>query len=364
MTQRTADATRPTVQSGDPGRTGTSRTDTGQAEGKQSRIARLRTKYPWLDHLLRANESFGEQHGNHYAAAITYFSVLSLIPILMVAFAIAGYILAGNHSLLDQLQHGITKSVPGSLGDTLSDAVDQAIKSRNTVGVLGLLIALYSGVGWMGNLRDALTAQWGQDKPKTPFLRTMVVDLLSLLGLGLAIGVSLGITVVGNWLAPKLLALVGLADTGWAKALVVIATVVLSIAANWLVFLWVIGRLPRVRVSLRNTVRGALVAAIGFEVLKQLASILLRSTSSSPTGAVFGSVISLLVFTNLVCRLLLMVTAWTATAPGNLRPRPVPAPPPAVIRPLVTTRVGLGPTGAVALLLIGTLTGLGLRRKG
>ncbi|HEX9334500.1 MAG TPA: inner membrane protein YhjD, partial [Pseudonocardiaceae bacterium] len=40
----------------------------------QSRISRLRSKYPSLDHLIRANESYGDHYGNHYAAAITYFS--------------------------------------------------------------------------------------------------------------------------------------------------------------------------------------------------------------------------------------------------------------------------------------------------
>jgi len=86
--------------------------------------------------------------------------------------------------------------------------------------------------------------------------------------------------------------------------------------------------------------------------------------SHSPTGAVFGSIIGLLVFANLVSRFLLMVTAWTATARENQTGRTtVPAPPPAVIRPTVVTRTGLGPAAAAGLLAAGTLAGWALRRK-
>lgn len=330
---------------------------------KESLIARQRRLHPWFDHVMRANESFGDHYGNHYAAAITYFSVLSLIPILMVAFAIAGIVVAGNTHLLGELQSGITKSVPGALGDTLKSVVNTAISSRGTVGIVGLVIALYSGIGWMSNLRDALTAQWGQERGNLPMLKTLLKDLLALIGLGLALVVSFAITIAGTGMGEFLLRLVNLDQNSWALALLRVGTVVLSLAANWLVFLWVIAKLPRERVGLRSAMRGALVAAVGFEILKQAATLLLKSATSSPTGAVFGSVIGLLVFANLVSRFLLMVTAWTATARENMVPAEVPVPPPAVIRPLVRPRTGLGPAGAFGLLAAGTLTGFALRRK-
>ena len=331
--------------------------------GKESRITRLRKAHPWVDHLFRANESFSAHYGNHYAAAITYFSILSLVPILMVAFAIAGIVLAGNTHLLTELQQSITKSMPGELGNTVNKIVSEAIEARTAVGVVGLVVALYSGVGWMSNLRDALTAQWGQERGKLPLIKTTLSDLGALIGLGIALAVSFAITVVGTGIGEFLLRLAGLADNGWADALLVVLTIVLSLVANWLVFLWVIARLPRERVGLRSAMRGALVAAVGFEVLKQLATILLKSATHSPTGAVFGSVIGLLVFANLVARFLLMVTAWTATARENAVPEVIEAPPPAVIRPIVRPREGLGPVGAAGLLAAGTLTGLALRRK-
>lgn len=312
-----------------------------QDGGEEKLLPRLRRKHAWLDHLVRANDAFTERYGNHYAAAITYFSVLSLIPLLMVGFAVAGFVLAGNEAALSELRDGIIRSAPEGLGDLFASIVGAALESRAGAGLLGLALALYSGLGWMTNLRDALTAQWGQEKKKLPFLSTRLKDLLALIGLGLALVVSFGLTAVGSGVGRFLLGLVGLEDAGWAKALLQAATVVLSLTANMLVFLWVLSQLPREKVAPRSAVRGAIIAAIGFEVLKQVGGLYLTSVTSSPSGALFGPIIGLLVFAYLVARFLLFVTAWTATATENLT-RTVEPPAPAVVRPVVAVRRGRG----------------------
>jgi membrane protein len=299
-----------------------------------------------------------DRNGDHYGAAITYFSVLSLFPLIMIAFAMTGFVLAGNESLLRDLQESITKAAPSGLGETLNDVIDQAIKSRTTVGLLGLLAAAYSGLGWMSNLRDALSAMWGHEVSDRPFLRKLLSDVLSLISLGLALIISFGITAIGTGLGSSLLRMVGLADDAWATFLLLLATIALSLATNWLVFLWVLTRMPRQRVSARAAVRGALFAAIGFEILKQLATVYLSIVGSSPTGALFGPIIGLLLFANLVARLLLFVTAWTATARENLVPE-VPKPPaPAVIRPNVEVHGGPRVRDGALLLGAGVLAGV------
>ena len=80
-----------------------------------SRLARLRSRHAWLDHLVRAGERYTETHGTHYAAAITYFSVLALVPLLMVAFASVALVLASNPALLARLKAEIGKALPAGL---------------------------------------------------------------------------------------------------------------------------------------------------------------------------------------------------------------------------------------------------------
>lgn len=334
------------------------------ADKKESFLTRQRRARPWLDHLVRAGEAYTERYGNHYAAAITYFSVLSLFPLLMIAFAVAGFVLAGNDALLTEMKNGITEAVPSGLGKTINEVVDEAIESRGAVGIIGLLAAFYSGLGWMSNLRDALTAQWGLEHKQRPFLATTVKDLLALFGLGLAMAVSFGLSAAGSGLGSWLLGLVGLDDDAWALFMLRLATIVLSLIANWLVFLWVLSRLPREKVSARSAIRGAAAAAVGFEVLKQVFTIYLESVMDSPSGQLFGPIIGLLLFANFVSRFLLFITAWTATAQENVV-EPPPPPPPAVIQPRMVVRGGPTVGGAAGLLGVGALVGLlvGRRRR-
>ena len=284
-------------------------------------LERYRQRHPWLDHLLRAGQSYSEHHGDHYAAAITFFSVLSLVPIMMIAFAAAGFVLAGNPELLRHLQDQVQAAAPAGLGGTLNQVIDGAIASRQGVGIVGLLGALYSGLGWMSNLREALTAQWGATSGDQPeqgsFVRTKVVDLLALLGLGLALVLSFAVTGAGTAFASALLNVVGLGQIPGARLVLTALAVVASIIGMWLVFLWVIARLPRQPVPLRRAMRVAWFGAIGFEILKQAFAIYLDSVTKSPTGQLFGPVIGLMVFAYFVSRFLLFLTAWAAATPDS-----------------------------------------------
>lgn len=333
--------------------------------GKVSGWRRLRTRYRWLDHLARAVDRYIGHSGYQYVASVTYFSLLSLVPMLMVALSAAGFVLAGQPSLLAELRDGIVGAVPGPLGSRVGGLVDEVIDQRTQVGVLGLLIGLYSGWNWMNALRDALTAMWDQQRADQPVVRTVLKDLLALVSLVMALLVSFALTVVGGVVSGALLRLVGGGDTSWAPTALRIATVALALLADWLVFLWVLARLPREPVGTRSAMRGAVAAAIGFELLKLAGSLFLGVISTSPTGAVFGSVIGLLIFLSLVSRLVVFITAWTATA-RDTQPHPHLPPPPdaAVLRiaapsqsgKLVPAVVGAA-VGALAAVMVGWLRG-------
>ncbi|MFJ7210267.1 inner membrane protein YhjD [Amycolatopsis sp. NPDC098790] len=332
-------------------------------ETKEKLLPRLRRKYPWLDHLIRANDAFTERYGNHYAAAITYFSVLSVFPLFMVAFAVVGLVVNHDQTIITKITDGINNSVPEGLKDLVNGIVKGALDSGGGIGIFGLLIALYSGIGWMSNLRDALTAQWGQEKQSQPIVKQTLKDLVALIGLGVALVVSFALTAVGGGVGQFLLELVGLEQETWAIVLLRGATIVLGLAANTLVFIWVIARLPRERVALRSAVKGAVVAAVGFVVLQQVGSIYLASVTKSPSAALFGPVIGLLVFANLVSRFLLLITAWTATAKENQH-KVVAPPPPVRLEQSVTVQRGPGLGAVAGAFSAGALLAwLGVRRK-
>jgi membrane protein len=323
----------------------------GDEPGKPSLLERLRARYRWLDHLVRAGQRYSERHGDHYAAAITYFSVLSLVPLILAGTAIAGYVLFFNPDLLTQARTGIATNLPPGLGELVLPVFDNAIANRGTLGILALLGALYTGVGWMSNLREALSEQWGQ-VPEAPALpKRLLFDLLTLAGLGLALVGSFAITGLASGFTRAVLEFVGLADQVWAQVLLAVLGVVLGLVANWLIFVWVIARLPRRHTPLRSAVRAALLGAIGFEVLKQLMTFYLSTIGGSPTAALLGPFVGLLVFVFFVSRFVLFVTAWAATAVEGEQEEAAPVPGPAVIRSEVVVRGG--PSGGAAAGLVG-----------
>ncbi|MDT7706214.1 MAG: rane protein [Pseudonocardiales bacterium] len=323
-----------------------------------SKFQQLRDRYEWLDHLVRAGQRYTERHGDHYAAAITYFSVLALFPLILVAVAALGYVLFLQPDLLDQLKAGIGKNAPGGLAPLIIQIVDNAIAARNSIGIIGLVGALYTGIGWMSNLREALSEQWGQPPSAPPILKKTLLDLLTLVGLGLAMVGSFAITGLASGFAGTILELVGLSEQGWAVFLLGVLGVVLGLVANWFIFVWVIARLPRQHATLRSAAKAAVLGAVGFEVLKQIMTVYLTSVTESPTGQIIGPFIGLMVFAFFTSRFILFVTAWAATAKDNEQEEPAPVPGPAVIRSEVTVRSGPSGGAAAGLLGAGLIGGL------
>jgi membrane protein len=336
----------------------------GIVQRLRARLARTRERHEWIGHLARAGERYFAQRGNHFAAAITFFSILTAVPLLMVVFAAASYVLWFNPALLAELEDAIAASVPSGLSEAVNPILETAIDQRNSIGTIGLAGALYSGVWWMSNLREAVSAQWELPAPHPAALQRLLYDLRALAGLGAALVVTLSFTVLGTGLAEVVLELLGAPDDGRTRALLRLVGIVLGVGANWLIFAWAITRLPRTDVALRGVRRAALLGAIGFEVLKQFVAVYFDAVTSTPGGAVFGSLLGLLLFGYLVARLLLWVTAWAATVRGNERVAPVPVPGAVVLRQEVVVSRDPSAGGLGAALLLGVVTGAWLRGRG
>jgi membrane protein len=284
--------------------------------------------------------------------------------LLMVGFAAAGFVLARNPELLADVTAQIKSKVSGDFGEQLVDLMDSAIKSRTSVGIIGLATAAWAGLGWMANLREALSQMWGLMRQDPPgFVRTKVSDLTAMVGLFAAIAVTIALTVLGNSdLMVRVVEWLGLQDVPGVSIALRVASLLVSVVISWLLFIWIIARLPRESVSFRSSVRAALIAAVGFEVFKQLGSIYLQSVVHGPAGATFGPVLGLMVFAYITARLILFATAWAATSTENLIAAPVDAPAPAQITARVQIREGLGVRGALAAAAMGAIGALSVSR--
>lgn len=299
----------------------TTTVETEQKEKKPGFVARLRNKWPWFDHVMRAVGRFTEQQGRFYAGGITYFSILGIFPVLMVAFAIAGIVLFNQPELLGRIQDMIVEQVPGAMGEQISELIDTAVEQRSAVGVIGLLTALYSGLGWIGNLRDGITAQWALTPRKENFFKKKIKDLLALLGLFLSFGLAMLVSGLGSsGLIKKIVGWLRLDNIPGIGVVLAVVSLAISLLAIWLVMLWVIGYLPRERAEIKQSMRAALIAAVLLVVWIQIAAYYLKSVLSSPAGAVFGPIIGIMVFLFFTWQIVLLSAAWAATADDSGEP--------------------------------------------
>lgn len=315
-----------------------------------------RGRHPWLEHVLAAYSRMNRTNANQYAAAITYFSFLALFPLLLLAVAVVGYVLFFEPHLQTELFSKITDQVPGTLGSTLKSAVSEAIAHRNSVGVIGVLGVLLTGLGWIGNLRQSIDAVWGQQAPKRNFLTSRTTNLGVLAGLGLGVVVSVGLTVVGTSVTTQILDAVGLETVPGATVLLKVIGIAIAAVGDMIVFWWLLVRLPAVHLDRRIMLKGVLMASIGFEILKIVGTYTVAHAVQSATAGPFALPVALLVWIQLVCRFMLFCCSWMAVLRDDAARvaevgaiiEPPPAASPAVVPTIRPATVGATLVGAGA----------------
>jgi membrane protein len=326
-------------------------------------LDRLRARYGWFDHAMRANDRFNESKGNFFAAGLTYYTIFALFPLLMVGFSAGGFLLSRRPDLLTGIDQKVRAAVPGALGQQAVEVMNSAIASRASVGIIGLAGAAWVGLNWMGNLRVALSEMWQQDDSSRGYIRTKLSDLAAMVSSFVAIVVMLALSLLAT-VAPmaRVLARMGIHNAPVLDGILRPVSWLLSILVSWLVFSWMIARLPREPVSFADSVRAALLAAVGFEVFKLVASIYLKSVLHSPAGATFGPVLGLMVFAYVTARLLLFATAWAATSKHHPSAGPVRPPEPVTIAPRVQVTEGFKIRELLTAAVVGAVGALGLSR--
>ena len=283
-------------------------------------LARLRSK-PQIAHIERTIARFNERLGSQFAAAITYFSVLALVPVLMFAFSILGFVLV---ELRPDLIEQVVGQVAGALGgfdestkQSLVSVIENALRNYTAVGIVGLLSAAYSGAGWINNVKKAVRAQWKTDfddaEPKVNIAKLFLINLGTLLGALVLVAITFAVASVSTGVIGVILGRLGLVDVGWLAWLLRVAPVLVSIGAGWLLFMFLYTTLPSNRMPWRAVRRGALIGSIGLAILQYLTGFLIGMFSGNLAASIFGPVIAIMLFFNLFSILILMVAAWIAT---------------------------------------------------
>jgi len=295
-------------------------------ERVSTKIADLRARRPVLDHTIGAVQHYGSVNGTGQAGAVTFFGFLSFFPILALGFFFIGLISSVLPDLRDSLRIEIENLLPGVIGgDDGEIPLSTFEEYAGTVGVLGLVGVLYSGLGWLSGMRAALQVMFVTTQQEQPNLVVgKARDLATLVLIGVTLVVSVALSAVVSGFSERVITWMGL-DTASVlpAALLWVLAHGLAIAASTVLLLTMFAVLGQPHMPRSSLVWGALIGAIGFEVLKALASFLIGQTKGQPSFQAFGVALVLVVWINYFSRLVMLAASWayTSRAAVELRAR-------------------------------------------
>ncbi|WP_405715996.1 MULTISPECIES: YihY/virulence factor BrkB family protein [unclassified Streptomyces] len=267
-------------------------------------VSRLMATHAW-----RSYETLERVHWARLSAAITFISFLALFPLIAVGAAIGAALLSTGQ--LHKIEDKLAEQVPG-ISDQLG--ISSLVANAGTVGGVAGVVLIFTGISWIGSMRDCLRAVWGVDDMDlgNPVLRKLK-DAGLLFGLGGAALATFAVSSVGSVAVGWAADLLGISDRGAGGVVLRVAAMVVGALAGFLLLLYLLTLLPGVEPPRRRLLVAGAIGAIGFELLKLLLGSYMKGVASKSMYGAFGVPVALLLWINLSAKLLLFCAAWTAT---------------------------------------------------
>ena len=277
----------------------------------------------WWTVLKDAAGNWSSHKDARQGAALAYYSVFSLGPIIVIAIAVAG-LLFGHDAVTSQ----VMSSIKGMLGETGAKAIEAmlASASRPAAGawatILGVGALLFAAIGVVVQLKDALNVVWEVEEDTGSglwhFARSYVLSFAAVLALGFLLLISLlvsaGLAAAGKYASAFL------PET----ALHVLSTLV-SFGVVTVLFAMMFKWLPDVAVQWHDVWMGALLTGIAFEVGKAAIGFYIGKQGLESTYGAAASIVVVLIWVYYTSQIILMgaeVTHSYAKQRGSLKKAP------------------------------------------
>ncbi|GEC57036.1 membrane protein [Bradyrhizobium japonicum] len=276
----------------------------------------------WWTVAKEAATGWSSHKDARQGAALAYYSVFSLGPIIVIAIAIAGLFFG-----YDAVTSQVTSSLKDMLGDTGAKAIEAMLAgaSRPAEGilatVLGLGALLFAAIGVVVQLKDALNVVWEVEESEESgiwhFARNYVLSFAAVLALGFLLLVSLLVTAclaaAGKFVAPYL-----------PEGLLHVVSTLVSFAVVTIMFAMMFKWLPDVLVAWRDVWLGALLTALFFEVGKAAIGLYIGKQGLESTYGAAASIVVVLIWVYYTSQIILMgaeITHAYAKQRGSVKPR-------------------------------------------
>jgi membrane protein len=242
-------------------------------------------------------------------AALAYYSVFSIGPLLIIAVAIAGMAFGE-----DAARGEVELQLRGLLGDASAKAIDAVLAGANhsqqgiVATIVGTTVLLFTAMGVVVELKDAFNTVWEVDAKKISgirqFIRSYLVSLAAVVSLGFLLLVSLvfttALSAAGKYFSAQL-----------PEAAMQLTGSLVSFAAITALFAMMFKWLPDTPVWWRDVWLGAAITAALFEIGKLLIGIYIGKESFDSTYGAAASLVVLLIWVYYSSQIVLLGAEFT-----------------------------------------------------
>lgn len=254
---------------------------------------------------IRAWMRYLDLRGNRLAGTVSFYGFLSLFPLILLGASIASVVASADG--VRAVQDVVDDNFPG-----LGLDVSTFHRRAGTLGLISAATLLFTGLGWVDATRACVRSMWGLDDEPGNLVTRKGLDLVALVGLGILIAVSWGVSVAVGGLAEQLFEALDLEGSLLAKVVLWAIGLVLSVGASAVLFGYLLSGLPRIRIPIRELVLASVLGAVVFELLKLALLRFIVGTASHNAYAAFAAPLALLTWIYLVTRVLMFLAALAA----------------------------------------------------
>ena len=286
---------------------------------------------PWIAHILAALERFDKRLGPQFAGSITYFSILSMVPVLLFGIAVLGLVVTVlRPDLLTEVQNILREQLGAvsvteaadkdtkKFAETISEFIIDTFKSWQSVFGIALITGAYSGSNWVENLKHAVRAMWkgsfAEAAQKGPFFKELLGNLIIFFGLLLSVAIAVGVTAAGQAFPEEIINWLGAENVPGINGLLQAVSLVVSLLASWLLFAFLFVSLPGERTRPATFFKATIAGAVLVTALQRLAAVLVEVLSGNRSAGILGPIIILMIVFNVLATMILMISAWVGTA--------------------------------------------------